>query len=199
MSYSAIVNLRGEEHKMVLPLRKETVRDRIEDRLGDDAEIENPEFKRTTELDHENKGEGLTTADLAGKARSVDSPKKPQPVPSDTGAGPRAIGESEAPAVRESSSTTSHENSASLFPENELDGLRDQWRNIQTNFVDEPRRAVEQADGLVASAMKRLAEVFAQERSNLEHQWDRGDSVSTEDLRVALQRYRSFFDRLLSV
>ena len=47
--------------------------------------------------------------------------------------------------------------------------------------------------------MKRLAEVFAQERSTLEHQWDRGDSVSTEDLRVALQRYRSFFDRLLSV
>jgi hypothetical protein len=65
--------------------------------------------------------------------------------------------------------------------------------------VDEPRKAVEQADGLVASAMKRLAEVFAEERSHLEQQWDRGDNVSTEDLRVALQRYRSFFDRLLSV
>jgi hypothetical protein len=61
------------------------------------------------------------------------------------------------------------------------------------------RKAVEQADGLVASAMKRLAEVFADERSNLEKQWDRGDNVSTEDLRVAFQRYRSFFDRLLSV
>jgi hypothetical protein len=65
--------------------------------------------------------------------------------------------------------------------------------------VDEPRRAVEQADSLVASAMKRLAEVFAEERFNLEHQWDRGDNVSTEDLRIALQRYRSFFQRLLSI
>ena len=62
-----------------------------------------------------------------------------------------------------------------------------------------PGSAVEQADGLVASAMKRLAEVFAEERSRLEQQWDRGDNVSTEDLRIALQRYRSFFQRLLSV
>jgi len=64
---------------------------------------------------------------------------------------------------------------------------------------DDDRKAVEQADSLVASAMKRLAEVFAEERSKLEQQWDRGDSVSTEDLRVALQRYRTFFHRLLSV
>ena len=73
------------------------------------------------------------------------------------------------------------------------------WSDIQAAFVDEPRRAVEQADGLVASAMKRLAEVFAEERSTLEQQWDRGDSVSTEDLRIALQRYRTFFQRLLSI
>jgi len=86
-----------------------------------------------------------------------------------------------------------------LFPGAELEGLRTRWKEIQTAFVDEPRKAVEQADGLVASAMKRLAEVFAEERSHLEQQWDRGDNVSTEDLRVALQRYRSFFDRLLSV
>ncbi|MGD0213731.1 MAG: hypothetical protein ABSB87_10895 [Terriglobales bacterium] len=76
--------------------------------------------------------------------------------------------------------------------------LRDRWREIQTEFIDEPRKAVEQADGLVASTMKRLAEVFAEERSQLEQQWDRGHSVSTEDLRVALQRYRTFFHRLLS-
>jgi hypothetical protein len=86
-----------------------------------------------------------------------------------------------------------------LFPSSELETLRTRWKEIQTAFVDEPRRAVEQADGLVASAMKRLAEVFSEERSQLEKQWDRGDSVSTEDLRVALQRYRAFFDRLLSV
>jgi len=70
---------------------------------------------------------------------------------------------------------------------------------VQTGFVDEPRRAVEEADKLVATVMKRLAESFATERSNLEKQWDRGDNVSTEDLRVALQRYRTFFDRLLNV
>jgi hypothetical protein len=86
-----------------------------------------------------------------------------------------------------------------LFPNNELQELRTRWTGIQTAFADEPRRAVEQADGLVAAAMKRLAEVFAEERSKLEQQWDRGDNVSTEDLRVALQRYRSFFQRLLSI
>ena len=86
-----------------------------------------------------------------------------------------------------------------LFREGELEGLRSRWNSVQAAFVDEPRQAVEQADELVASAMKRLAEVFAEERSGLEKQWDRGDNVSTEDLRIALQRYRSFFDRLLSV
>jgi hypothetical protein len=88
---------------------------------------------------------------------------------------------------------------APLFPNNELQELRDRWSGVQTAFVDEPRSAVEQADGLVAAAMKRLAEVFAEERSRLEQQWDRGDNVSTEDLRIALQRYRSFFQRLLSI
>jgi hypothetical protein len=77
--------------------------------------------------------------------------------------------------------------------------LRNQWTEIQAGFVDEPRRAVERADGLVADAIKRLAETFSNERAQLEGQWDRGGDVSTEDLRQALQRYRSFFSRLLSV
>jgi hypothetical protein len=86
-----------------------------------------------------------------------------------------------------------------LFAEHDTVDLRNRWSEIQTGFVDEPRRAVEQADSLVADVMKRLAESFAAERSSLEKQWDRGDSVTTEDLRVALQRYRSFFDRLLTM
>ena len=65
--------------------------------------------------------------------------------------------------------------------------------------MDEPRRTVEEADKLVASVTQRLAEGFANERSGLEKQWGRGDNVSTEGLRVALQRYRSFFDRLLKL
>jgi hypothetical protein len=86
-----------------------------------------------------------------------------------------------------------------LFPSNETEQMRSRWATIQTNFVDEPRKSVEEADALVANAIKRLAEVFADERNKLEHQWSKGDQVSTEDLRQALRRYRAFFDRLLSV
>ena len=86
-----------------------------------------------------------------------------------------------------------------LFSESEMADFRSQWSKVQTGFVDEPRQTVAEADKLVASVMQRLAEGFANERSGLEKQWDRGDNVSTEDLRVALQRYRSFFDRLLKL
>jgi len=91
------------------------------------------------------------------------------------------------------------DNAAPLFPETETTNFRSRWTDVQTAFVDEPRRAVEQADGLVAEVVKRLATSFADERAKLEGQWGRGDDVSTEDLRLALQRYRAFFDRLLSV
>jgi hypothetical protein len=89
--------------------------------------------------------------------------------------------------------------SGPLFSAEEASKLRAQWDSIQVGFVDEPRKAVEEADGLVATAMKRLAEQFADERSRLEGQWDCGGDVSTEDLRLALRRYRSFFGRLLTV
>jgi hypothetical protein len=88
---------------------------------------------------------------------------------------------------------------APLFHDEEGRGFRSRWEAVQTGFVDEPRAAVEQADALVAEVIKRLAEVFATERTTLEQQWGRGDNVSTEDLRVAMKRYRSFFERLLSV
>jgi hypothetical protein len=85
-----------------------------------------------------------------------------------------------------------------LFPDDELHNFRARWDQVQTSFVDEPRKAVEQADNLVASVVKRIAEQFAAERSKLEGRWDKGDNVNTEDLRQALRSYRSFFDRLLS-
>jgi hypothetical protein len=84
-----------------------------------------------------------------------------------------------------------------LFSAPEVADFRSQWTHVQTGFVDEPRRTVVDADKLVGSVMQRLAEGFANERSGLEKQWDRGENVSTEELRLALQRYRSFFDRLL--
>ena len=86
-----------------------------------------------------------------------------------------------------------------LFDDKVTSELRERWTDVQSAFVDEPKTAVEQADALVADVMKRLASGFADERKSLEGQWSRGDDVSTEDLRLALQRYRSFFDRLLSV
>ena len=76
--------------------------------------------------------------------------------------------------------------------------FQQRWKEIQTRFVDEPRGAVEDADGLVANLMQQLAQGFAKERERLEAQWGRGEDISTEDLRVALQRYRTFFQRLLS-
>jgi len=134
--------------------------------------------------------EDLNTADLAqGRAQNHPEPGEPKPMASE-----RVSADSnKVQPIREEHDSTP------LFPNNELENLRNRWKEVQTAFVDEPRRAVEQADGLVASAMKRLAEVFAEERSKLEKQWDRGDTVSTEDLRMALQRYRTFFHRLLSV
>jgi hypothetical protein len=85
-----------------------------------------------------------------------------------------------------------------LFAGEDAERYRSRWQEIQAGFVDEPQRAVEDADGLVADLMQRLAGSFADERSKLESQWAEGGDASTEDLRVALQRYRSFFDRLLS-
>lgn len=88
---------------------------------------------------------------------------------------------------------------AALFGEAEIQQLRTRWTEIQSGFVDEPRRAVKEADALVQDVTKRLTDMFARERTGLEQQWDRGDDVTTEDLRVGLQRYHTFFDRLLAV
>jgi hypothetical protein len=87
---------------------------------------------------------------------------------------------------------------AALLPEDQGTEFQGRWESIQTTFVDDPRSAVENADALVAELMQRLADGFARERERLEGQWSRGEDVSTEDLRVVLQRYRSFFRRLLS-
>ena len=86
-----------------------------------------------------------------------------------------------------------------LFPQDRLNDYRQRWTEIQASFVDDPRGATQQADNLVATVIKDLAQIFSDERQTLEGQWTRGEDVSTEDLRVALTRYRTFFDQLLSV
>jgi hypothetical protein len=126
----------------------------------------------------------LSTADLANNS----APKQFE--------GPRLVKGNESEALDRAAAALE---SIPLFSESQMGEFRSQWIKIQMCFVDEPRGTVKDADKLVAAVMQRLAEGFANERSDLEKQWDRGDSVSTEDLRVALRRYRSFFDRLLKL
>jgi hypothetical protein len=98
--------------------------------------------------------------------------------------------------------TAAEDRAAAMFAGEETEGYRTRWDAIQTGFVDEPKRAVQEADALVAQVITRLSEVFADERTRLEQQWGHGDQshqISTEDLRQALRKYRSFFERLLSL
>jgi len=139
----------------------------------------------------------LTTADIANptprqaraaaiNAEQANSQQQDQPI--------------ELPASTPLNADKTHSltEASPLFPDDELHNYRARWDQVQTSFVDEPRQAVEQADSLVANVVKRIAEQFSVEREKLETQWSKGQDVNTEDLRQALRRYRSFFDRLLS-
>jgi hypothetical protein len=137
-----------------------------------------------------NNSQPLTTAEMAGIAAARRMPISDQ-IDID-----RERGAVDYPSAVDSQS---EEALAPLFEQSALQDFRSRWGAIQTGFVDNPGGAVMQADELVAAVMKRLAEVFADERANLEQEWAKRNDVSTEDLRVAIRRYRSFFDRLLSV
>lgn len=134
-------------------------------------------------------GPKLSTADLAMPAARTDTGEGPEPEP----VGPVVAG----PEARRVAAED--EEVSALFADDARDELWKRWDETQAGFVDEPRRAVQDADSLVAETMQQLANTFARERSDLEQQWGRGDNVSTEDLRIAFRRYRSFFKRLLSV
>jgi hypothetical protein len=130
----------------------------------------------------------LTTADIAQQRTDETDAGEQQP--------------RQDPDARAAAAATAPESNAAklepLLGQDDAQGFRSRWESIQTGFVDSPRQAVEDADGLVADLMQRLAQTFTEERESLEAQWSRGDDVSTEDLRVGLQRYRSFFERLLT-
>jgi hypothetical protein len=157
----------------------------------------------------------LTTADLAGKtANLADRQERTDAMPYDEYDDTQATvkisnGEiippvedphASLPVTATTGMTTTAEPAkvVRLFSDGDIGDLRSRWTDVQARFVDEPRRSVEEADELVATVMQRLAEGFSNERASLEKQWDSGDSISTEDLRVALQRYRAFFGRLLN-
>ena len=91
------------------------------------------------------------------------------------------------------------EHSGPLLPSDFSNDMRSQWEKIQIAFVDDPREAVREADELVVTATKKLADSFNEERNRMEQRWSSGGDVSTEDLRQVLQRYRAFFNRLLAV
>jgi hypothetical protein len=139
--------------------------------------------------------EDLTTRDLVGRAD--DAPAERAERDADPPAEPEHEDREERFQREPATATTEVDEAGSLLPEGEEADFQRRWEEIQTRFVDDPRQAVEDADALVAGVMKRLAEGFAQARDGLEAQWSRGEDVGTEDLRVALQRYRGFFRRLL--
>lgn len=107
--------------------------------------------------------------------------------------------EENAPELEERELPPAQDESVPLVDDQSAESFRSRWQECQTMFVDEPRKAVQDADQLVAELTQQLARQFADERSHLENQWSAGEDVSTEDLRLSLQRYRSFFNRLLKV
>jgi hypothetical protein len=86
-----------------------------------------------------------------------------------------------------------------LFESDFAEKFRSRWLNIQSKFVDDPGDSVKQADDLVADVIQSVTRSFADRRGTLEKQWKGGEKASTEDLRIALKQYRSFFDRLLTL
>ena len=114
-------------------------------------------------------------------------------------ANPGAAQPAAPPASPASGGQSEEAEAAQLLDPKDREAMTRRWRDIQADFVDQPRKAMRDADALVAGLMQQMAQMFSQERSQLEAQWSRGDQVSTEDLRVSLQRYRAFFERLLSV
>jgi hypothetical protein len=158
-----------------------------------------PENDKSTDTDP-------STADLADTGSVAPGPEGEVAVGAPAPQEERAEGVAESGAgsaqgtggtLSGTATTAAEEQPRPLLADEELDGFRGRWDAVQVGFVDEPRGSVQQADALVAELMQRLAQTFSDERTSLESQWEQGADVSTEDLRVAMQRYRSFFDRLL--
>ena len=147
--------------------------ERARETLPRDDQLNRDDVRTEEVRDHDGDSPRMSTADLA-YGRSETSPGRiPQTVNSDDG-------------------------QVTLIQEEDAGGFRERWTSIQTKFIDAPRETVGDADELVAEVIQSLAKRFAEERGNLEQQWQSGTEVSTEDLRLAMQHYRSFFERLLA-
>jgi len=127
----------------------------------------------------------MSTADFAAAAEASKAQSQQQ---------------NQAPQPPMKAPASDDEKLAPLFEPGVASDFRARWDAVQIGFVDDPKRAVRQADELVAQVMKSLAETFSNARAKFEGDTAaEGDSASTENLRVALRRYRSFFQRLLSL
>jgi hypothetical protein len=163
--------------------------------------------------------EDLARDDLAGEpaltggrspapATEVEPGEDPQPLRQDSGRheatatgtdpDPASINAPAGQAAADAGTADTATKAGHLLAADDAEAFRARWTDVQHGFVDAPRQAVAQADGLVAELMQHLAKTFADERGRLEGQWDQGNDVSTEDLRTAFQRYRLFFERLLT-
>ncbi|MEU7135031.1 hypothetical protein [Streptomyces sp. NPDC046261] len=150
---------------------------------------------------------GLSTEDLAGVS-DRDTGEEPEETGEETesrsdlptfpGEGTGPAGEAEAASPPTETDTGAEDEVPELLTPEDEEGFRERWQDIQAQFVDDPREAVHKADTLVAEVMQTLATTFARHKEDLEGQWNRGEEVDTEDLRVALRHYRSFFNRLLT-
>jgi hypothetical protein len=171
---------------------------------ADEQMMTGPDMRPSPDTEVDRPSGGLSTADLAGvgsatQATTTDVSGMETPAPPEQ----RLEPQSQAPAPTADQPArpgqTKEESRTPLFAADAAESFRSRWQDIQTSFIDEPTRAVEQADSLVAEIMQQLAKTFADERAHLEEQGEHGKDISTEDLRMALRHYRSFFDRLLSI
>jgi hypothetical protein len=189
------------------------------DRTGDDVardDLAPEDLARDDDVARDDLAPGLARDDHPGEpaltegrspdlATDVEPGEEPQPLRQDygrheitaTGTDPD-LASSAAPAAADAGTADTATKAGHLLAADDAEAFRARWTDVQHGFVDAPRQAVAQADGLVAELMQHLAKTFADERGRLEGQWDQGDDVSTEDLRTAFQRYRLFFERLLT-
>jgi hypothetical protein len=137
------------------------------------------------------------TVDPAMRGDRIENAEPaPTDAPLETGGG---TGQVEPPTQAADTTSAGDSAGAMLFADGELNEMRSRWTEVQSAFVDDPRDCVQKADGLVADVVDKLTAGFSGARAQLEEQWARGEEASTEDLRIALKRYREFFERLLAV
>ena len=158
--------------------------------------------QRSDAMPDDRSGQGVPFDQAVGGQGLADQRRSDQGLAdqtrSDQGLADQPRGTHSAPVDQTGNGVSSTED-ADLFADDEVVGLRARWDSVQASFVDDPRECVQKADGLVSDVVDQLTSSFSHARAGLEEQWARGEEASTEDLRIALKRYREFFDRLLAV